>query len=132
MSPLGRPTLEEVIAASAARAEHGEKVHPGFDFASIAPSPLKQRDAEAQAAAGEIVVRDTRDTADPVASDPVASDPVASDHRVPRSVRDAMPADEITAYDARAGAISADDIADRLGAARERLRRATANLDRAE
>jgi len=45
MSRYTNPTLGEIVGAAERRAASGEKLHPGFDFASLAPSPLKQREA---------------------------------------------------------------------------------------
>ena len=42
----GRLSLGEIVEAAEERAASGEKTHPGFDFASLAPSPLKQAAAE--------------------------------------------------------------------------------------
>ena len=50
MSPQGNLSLGEIVEAAERRAASGEKVHPGFDFASLAPSPLKVAKHEAQLA----------------------------------------------------------------------------------
>ena len=43
MAPYGNLSLGEIVDAAERRAASGEKTHPGFDFASLAPSPLKQQ-----------------------------------------------------------------------------------------
>lgn len=48
MSPYGNLSLGEIVEAAERRAASGEKTHPGFDFASLAPSPLKVAKHEAQ------------------------------------------------------------------------------------
>jgi hypothetical protein len=49
MPPYGNITLAEIVQATERRAATGETVHPGFDFASLAPSPLKAARQEAEA-----------------------------------------------------------------------------------
>ncbi|MFY9265219.1 MAG: hypothetical protein WAO61_07315 [Solirubrobacterales bacterium] len=107
MTPLGRPTLEEVLAAAERRADDGRKVHPGFDFASMAPSPLKRRAAESSAVADEFRIADEAG---------ITHEAGITDTRAIAPEPSPATTDEITA---------------RLGAARERLRRATEKLDRA-
>jgi hypothetical protein len=48
MAPYGNLSLGEIVEAAQRRAASGEKTHPGFDFASLAPSPLKVAKHEAQ------------------------------------------------------------------------------------
>jgi hypothetical protein len=50
MSPYGNLSLGEIVEADARRAATGDETHPGFDFASLAPSPLKVAKHEAQMA----------------------------------------------------------------------------------
>ncbi|MGH2907501.1 MAG: hypothetical protein ACRDKI_12140 [Solirubrobacterales bacterium] len=50
MTPYGNLTLGEIVEAAERRAATGEPVHPGFDFASLAPSPLKQAQFDAELA----------------------------------------------------------------------------------
>ena len=51
MAPYGNLTLGRDRRSSEALAlRRGEKTHPGFDFASLAPSPLKVAKHEAQLA----------------------------------------------------------------------------------
>jgi hypothetical protein len=50
MTPYGNLTLGEIVEAADRRAATGEKTHQGFDFASLAPSPLKVAQQDAQVA----------------------------------------------------------------------------------
>ena len=50
MERYGNLSLAEIVDAAERRAASGEKVHPGFDFSSLAPSPLKVAKHEAQLA----------------------------------------------------------------------------------
>jgi hypothetical protein len=50
MAPYGNLSLGEIVEAAERRAASGVKTHPGFDFASLAPSPLKIAKHEAQLA----------------------------------------------------------------------------------
>jgi hypothetical protein len=50
MAPYGNLSLGEIVEAAERRAASGEKIHPGFDFSALAPSPLKVAKHEAQLA----------------------------------------------------------------------------------
>jgi hypothetical protein len=79
MPPYGNMTLAEIVDATERRAASGETVHPGFDFASMAPSPLKV--AQQEAAAAEVAAAREPDTQPASAQPPVAG----SDDAQPRA-----------------------------------------------